>query len=667
MKLNIYITAAFCILLNTSCLDNYLDREPKADLTPDNYLMEESQLASYAINLYSIFPTHDNFSYGTFELDQNSDNQVGTLASEKYTPGQWRVPDKGGDWDFKKIFECNYYLNIVQKKYEAGEIRGDVTKIKHYLGEVYMLRAYEYFKRVMSLGDFPIIKETFPNDKEILTQASKRMPHSEVVRFIIEDLDKAIDLMMNASPDGKGNRLSKNCALLFKSRVALYEATWLKYFKGTAFVPNGEGWPGSKKEYNRGYQYQAGDIDGEISWLLDQAMEASKAVADKITLVENTGVLPQTAQEYVTPNPYLMMFGSVDMSSYPEVLLWRKYDQGLKVVHALEVAASGSNGDTGVTRGMIESFLMKNGLPIYHSESHWAGDNELKTQVQDRDERLRLFLRLPGQNNILINKDAVTHAKLVQGYPEILLGTAGSVTGYLLRKGTSFDGLQVSGNGISTVGSIVFRAVEAYLNYIEASYEKNGTIDVTAEKYWKAIRKRAGVDEDYTKTIAATQMNKEALKDWGTYSAGQLIDPTLYNIRRERRCELMAEGLRDMDLGRWRAKDQMISTPYHVEGFKLYNSVISTWYQDGNGKWNPNLTWGSATATVSDPAKSDYLRPFSRTGKELVYDGYRWNIAHYWSPIAINHFLLTSNSADYSDSPIYQNPGWPLVAGQGVK
>ena len=37
-------------------------------------------------------------------------------------------------------------------------------------------------------------------------------------------------------------RINRDVALLLKSRVALFEGTWLKYFKGTAFVPKGEGW-----------------------------------------------------------------------------------------------------------------------------------------------------------------------------------------------------------------------------------------------------------------------------------------------------------------------------------------------------------------------------------------------------------------------------------------
>lgn len=97
-------------------------------------------------------------------------------------------------------------------------------------------------------------------------------------------------------------------------------------------------------------------------------------------------------------------------------------------------------------------------------------------------------------------------------------------------------------NTQSIVGSIIFRTAEAYLNYIEAYYELHGSLDSYAEKYWKAIRRRAGIDEDYTKTIRLTDMSKEAETDWGAYSGGEIIDATRYNIRRERRCELMAEG-----------------------------------------------------------------------------------------------------------------------------
>jgi hypothetical protein len=59
-------------------------------------------------------------------------------------------------------------------------------------------------------------------------------------------------------------------------------------------------------------------------------------------------------------------------------------------------------------------------------------------------------------------------------------------------------------NGEGYTGCVIFRATEACLNYIEACYELNGSLDAKARQYWTAIRKRAGVDTDIDKTIAAT-------------------------------------------------------------------------------------------------------------------------------------------------------------------
>ncbi len=142
----------------------------------------------------------------------------------------------------------------------------------------------------------------------------------------------------------------------------------------------------------------------------------------------------------------------------------------------------------------------------------------------------------------------------------------------------------------------------------------------------------------------------------------------MYNIRRERRCELFSDGFRDFDLRRWRSKDQMINTPYHVEGFKLFNSSMSKWYQDSEGNWNSDIKFDQGgNSNVSSPSASDYLRPYEVLGTEIVKDGYKWAMAHYWSPIAVKHFQLTSKGGDYSTSPIYQNPGWGTIAGEGAK
>ncbi len=664
MKKDIYKSFAWIItvFVFSSCND-FLDREPLSQITPGVYLTEESQLASYANKLYpDIFPTHANPGYGIYETDKHTDDMAGNSYDNRYVPGEWKVAASGGNWTFDKFYSCNYFLEKVLPKWKEEQISGNTENIKHYIGEIYFLRAFEYFKKLQEFGDYPIVTTVFPDEKEVLIEASKRAPRNEVVRFILSDLDEAISLLKETAPDGRKNRISKACAQLMKSRVALFEGTWLKYFKNTAFVPNGEGWPGKNKDYNSNYQFPSGSLDSEIDYFLGQAMEAAIAVADNISLVENNGILQQATTDPV--NPYHDMFGSEDLSGYSEVLLWRRYDKGLGVTHMVVQSAQLGNAENGLTRGMVNSFVMENGLPIYTPTSGYAGDDEPSQMRKNRDGRLWLFLKEPKQLNVLYFSSEGTHATLIEPIPDITERNSGwgYTTGYASRKGNNYD--QKHCGGFATTGCIIFRAVEAYLNYIEACYEKNGTLDNKAKSYWTAIRNRAKVDPDYTKTIAATQMAEEAKWSWGAYSGGKLIDPTLYNIRRERRSELMVEGFRYMDLKRWRAMDQMTTTPYHIEGFKLWGPM-ERWYDLPNG--GTKLVYGldNTSANVSDPAISEYLRPYEISSKSMVLDGYKWTMAHYLSPIAIQHFLISSENNDIATSPIYQNPGWPTTANQG--
>ena len=652
----------------TAC-DDFLDREPLSSASPEIYFTDASQLESYANQMYAdILPSHGNWSYGTFGYDNNTDNQAGSVASTRFADGLWKVPNSEGDnWKFTQIYRCNYFLSNVLLKYgddvegTQNTISGNLASIKHYIGEVYFLRACEYFKRYQMFGDFPIITQPLNDDLEELRESNKRMPRTEVARFILSDLDNACKYM--ESKNMPTTRINRDAALLLKSRVALFEGTWLKYFKGTAFVPNGEGWPGASKEYNANYNFQSGNIDNEINYFLDQAIEASKIVAEayKEKLTVNTGLLQQAVDEQA--NPYFNMFAQEDLSTVPEVLLWRQYGRTL-VTHNVNVAAGLGNYRIGLTRSFVNNFLMADGTPVYNhgsyadGDGYYKGDKTLANIRQNRDSRLSLFLKEPGQKNILILNIEGTSARLVEPYPDITNSATdyGYCTGFALRKGGSFDQKQYA-NGGGYTGAICYRATEALLNYMEASYERTGNLDATAREYWQTIRRRAHVSENFEATIALTDMDQEAQNDWGAYSMGQLLtDKTLYNIRRERRCELMAEGLRYMDLCRWRAMDQMMRERYFVEGFHLWNTPMESWYDNLKAD-------GSSDATVSPQEKSEYLRPYQKNTKQVCYDGYTWHMAHYLQPIMIKQFLVTApDGVNTSESPLYQNPYWPMTA-----
>jgi hypothetical protein len=654
----------------TAC-ENYLDRTPLSSVSPNVYFTDASQLQAYVDDTYPrILPDNAGNSYGYYATDQGTDNQIASTAPDRFYEGQWKVPQNGGNWSFGTIYRLNFFFSNVLPKFgddingSKNTISGDLATIKHYIGEMYALRAIEYFNRYQKFGDFPIITEPLPDEASVLTEASKRMPRNEVARFILSDLDKAATLLSNK--DMATTRINRDLALLIKSRVALYEGTWLKYFKDTPFVPNGEGWPGKTKDYNANYQFPSGSIDNEINYFLDQAISASKEVAEKYKnkLTNNTGVLQQNANDPV--NPYYEMYAAENLSSYPEVLLWRQYALGVRM-HAICIAANQSNWAVGMTRSYIQNFLMADGMPVYvhgtyaDGDGYYKGDKTIADVRANRDSRLSLFLKEPGQKNILYDGfSSLGTFYRVEPFPGITKGADQEhyTTGYALRKGGSFNIVQYSDMNRCYTGVVLYRAVEALLNYMEASYERTGILDASAREYWQIIRRRAQVNDNIDATIAATDMSKEAENDWGAYSGGKLIDPVLYNIRRERRCEYISEGLRYMDLCRWRAMDQMITTPYIPEGMHLWNTPMEKWYTD-------LVADGSSKANVSSKSDSEYLRPYRKTSTQRCYSGFKWKMAHYLEPIMVKEFLLTApDGKTIANSPIYQNPYWPTTADQ---
>ena len=102
----------------------------------------------------------------------------------------------------------------------------------------------------------------------------------------------------------------------------------------------------------------------------------------------------------------------------------------------------------------------------------------------------------------------------------------------------------------------------------------------------------------------------------------------------------------------------MITIPYFVEGIHLWNTEMESWYKSGE-----LIADGSDEAIMSSPEISEYVRPHQRKKGQICSDGYRWHMAHYLSPIMIKQFLITSpDGATVSESPLYQNPYWPLQA-----
>ncbi len=649
-------------LAGTSCND-YLDLEPITSVSTTEYLYAENDLGAYAANLYGNFPSHSGYSLGLFDDDNGTDNQTAASPSTLFVTGQTYV----GDYDLWNSYSSviravNYFLERVPQRYENGEITGNEANIRHYIGEMYFFRAYFYYMALTNLGDFPILQTTLTDDYNAVREASRRRPRNEVARFILSDLDLAYDYMLATPP--MTNRLTRDCAALFKSRVALFEGTWEKYHANTAFVPNGPGWPGAEMDYLSNYEYNNSE---EVRYFLQEAIEAAEIVAEGHQLYGD----------------YAALFNSVDLSSMDEILLWRQYStssEATSIHYTVDYLQRNGSGNTGYTRSMVDSYLMANGLPIYANGAGYEGDDTYEHLFSDRDPRMGMCIDKTGD---LLSEapNLIEYVKTDgRGYfyrSPIFEGQLenGNPTGYSLRKG-----LNTSGDMQPTMPSYtacpIFRAAEAYLNYIEAYYELNGNLGGNCNTYWTQLRQRAGMSTDYQLTISNTDMSRETL-DWGSYSAGQLVDATLYNIRRERRIELVSEGFRFDDLKRWRALDQVQNV--HIQGFNFWDSMYLLYTdptpEDAMTPLDPItlIPYGSGSteapnisAQDDEYAEGKYYLPYRKSQSNIGFNGLNWNPAKYLYPIRNYEFRMTTEtpgSSDHSTSSIYQNPGWGLQDG----
>ncbi len=642
------------VLTLASCSD-FLEKEPLSNVSPETFFTESTHLEAYCNNMHTLFPTHagTNGTLGRFTADQGTDNMVGRSQIDNFLMRRIQVPSSGSYGSFGTIRTINMFLQRTEENLKNGTLADNAVN-RHYIGEMYFFRAYVYYSFLTTYGDMPIVTEVLDElDYAARTEANKRQPRNVVARFILEDLDKAIERLQNKGSEPTANRrVNRQVAQLFKSRVALFEGTFEKYHAGTARVPDrNSGWPGAAMDYNSDFVY---DNAAEVNFFLDEAIKSAQEVISFRPLDENDKYFDLYNQTNI---------GSLDAMS--DVLLARMFSEDAKYMNPIIGATHGitnsnidrypagfggvGGGNTGYTRSLVNTFLMKNGLPIYADNSGYQGDVTIAEALADRDERISGSIAKEG--------DYVYNG--VSFYMP-WVGTSGSVngtsTGYAPRLGFVRDDA-IDYNSPGSTQLPLFRVAEAYINYVEADYEIDGSLSSDGANYWKTLRRRAGVSDDIDATNAATDLSRE--EDLAKYSGSSLVDVVLYNIRRERRCELYAtDGLRMDDLYRWRSLDMMKNTFFY--GFNYWGHYASLYDQIyGDGTHGS----GASVAGVSPESDGDHWK--LAWNIDLAANGYTFDPANYLSPLSYDVFRLAcTTEGDISTTVVYQNPDWPVTAGE---
>lgn len=541
-----------------SCQDeDFLDRYPLDQVTDAVFFTQPSDMKIYLNQFYnrSIFP-HQYYHRG----DIGSDIHISDRTMDHRLEGTMTI-NSGPALSFGNVRAVNYFFDNY-KKCEA-----DFEEYQQYVGEAHFFRAFFYYQLLRNFGDVQwVAKQLQTNSPELYGTRDAR---NVVADQIIADLDSAA-MYMTAEKTSGYSRLNKWIALLFQSRVALYEGTWEKYHAGSDF----------------------GVANAQPDKYLNKAAEAASQVM-------NSGLY----DIYSTGSPatdYVDLFGLRDYANNQEVMFWNKMDLDLNVSAKRKLDYLAYPWSFGITRSLADAYLCTDGKPIQVSPL-FQGYNTIADEAKNRDPRFYQTIFTPDVPWKITDGDTVLWNEVYETKLFVNIDYT-TPTGFQRRKHynphTEFHDLN-----FEETPSIQFRYAEVLLNYVEAKAELGSITQEDIDQTIKRLRDRVGMPNLILADIVADPK-------WEFPE----LSPIINEVRRERKIELALEELRFQDIARWAAADELIIGKKPLGARKDQFNIVPAYAVDENGFLDP--LGGALPQGWQFNPNRDYLYPIKEN--ELV-------------------------------------------------
>lgn len=484
MKNKIFYLFVLSSFYLSGCQDDFLNRYPLDRLVNETYWTNENNVRTYAWGFYATYFPGYGKSYRAagsayFSRQRLNDD----FAPSTPVPFRNAVPTSGGGWSFSNVRKANIFIDKVKTVPMPEEA------IKHWQGIGRFFRGMEYADLVNNFGDVPYYGEVMAeNSPELYKPRDSR---TLVMDNVLADFKYAAENVrkVDKATGPKGLIINRSVVLAFMSRIFLFEGTWQKYHDGD--------------------QAKAAEY-----------LEAAKWAANEVI----------TQGGYSLGNDYRALFSSVDLSSNPEMIMYREYESA-QITHTI-MSLNNNATQHGASKDAIEAYLCSDGLPVSLSQVY-QGDQNIQDVMTNRDPRINASfaneLRLAGINS---------------NY---------SSTGYASQKFLNESLKNDQNLGFldkNITDAPIIRLGEVLLNYAEAVAElgtlTQADLDISVNK----LRDRSGINMPHLQV-----MGSQPAVNGGSYDdpqRDQTVSPLLWEIRRERRVELIFEGFRLNDLRRWK-------------------------------------------------------------------------------------------------------------------
>jgi hypothetical protein len=548
MKLHIrYIVLATLLGSGLFLSCNKLEQVPVDKLSVPTTFVNEFGFQTFAWQFYNVFPAYGsndvtqggNAGTTPYRIDTDVNSDVLAVAyfnsQSRWIAQLMTVPITDGFYN--STYERLRSINVMLANIDNSPLSDDGKK--HWRAVCYFFRAYNYANLINLYGDVPYVEKLLT---EVDTEGLyiPRTPRDVVAKHILDDLNYAVSNLRpksNASYLKGSNAVDPDAALALISRFGLREGTWRKY-------------------------HSLADSDT----YLQASINASKKLMD---------AYPTLAESYDYD------FNSEDLTGVPGIVMFKAYggDGTTDVGQGLTGGQMSRGGFLDLTKAAVDQYLCSDGQTRYTSPL-FKGDQNAYDEFRNRD--IRLYFTVPPPFKVVIedgnsartfnytgNARDTSYFGLMERIsnplgkllPTRTIGLPGQqlIIGIepnfyevsLYGQGTNYQNtftgyrLYKYANNISSsrgkyADAPIFRMGEILVNYAEAMYEQGLFTQAVADATINKTRVRG----------------KIALLNLSSIPNDPTRDPTvpavLWEIRRERNIELMAEGFRFDDLRRWK-------------------------------------------------------------------------------------------------------------------
>lgn len=624
----------------TSCED-YLDKEPDSDVSPEMAFKNFRNFQGYIEEIYNCIPNMaqcgwcPSFNFGD-DIIQNpqADGEIthqvdiGNFWAWATTSTFWfsnttSDPTSSDAHSHHFYGHAWYCIAKVNKALESMELFSGTEDEKNLLlGQLYFFRGWWHFGMMQFFGGIPYIDKVLDAS---VCPTNVRLSYKECAEKAAADFQMAADLLpvnWEDTDPGKGSgdnslRINKVTALAYLGKNYLWAASPL--MKHGAQMGGGQT---LTYDYDTELAAKAAEAFGQIldmvekgecPYRLNEFRYKNIADHDKEADVDYS----YSELWFTSGRSGLQPGGTEAIMRGPSKGWSYSYYRWSRTFCPNEISGGCDNLGHSPTANYVKNYGMANGLPLDDDDSLW----DIERPFKNRDPRFYHDIVYDGMEYIKAEPQPAHKAMKYAG-----LATDGSMravtnasrTGYFCNKFVCHRANQYDGGNYDDAGATphayipYLRLADVYLMYAEATAAVGGkdakskNCSLTSVDAINVIRDRCGVGHVADKFTGNKYMDE---------------------VRRERAVELAFEGLRFFDLQRW----LLLTEPGYID--KTSQEFIRVDGVDENFYKN------------NDPTEARVAE-----FKEKVILTRAFGAKHYWFP------LLREDT--YIVDGFEQNPGW---------